>query len=141
MRFQFPLFVAAIIVAAAPTFSYDQKFGRKLSKNHPPPQPPAYSPEDMMRLFHILSTAEDYIAGAATTGDIAIRNPTGKKNPTNFNGFLPQNVQRCTEALTNKTRGLDPYTLTGIKPGDGVVLPDLVLTGSFYEDLDYTSER
>ena len=141
MRFQFPLFVAAITVAAKPTFSYDQKLGRKLSKNHPPPQPPAYR-EDMMRLFHILSTAEDYIVGAATTGDRFIRNSNEKNNPTNFNGFLPQNVQRCTEVLTDKTRGLDPYNLTGIGLEDGILLPDLIFNSTIvYEDLNYTSDR
>ena len=140
MRFQFPLFVAAITLAAEPTFSYDQKLGRKLSKNHPPPQPPAYSPKDMMRLFHILSTAEDYIVGAATTGDRFIRNSNDK--PVNFNGFLPQNVQRCTEALTNKTKKLDPYSLTGIGLEDGILLPDLIFNGTIvYEDLNYTSDR
>jgi len=138
MRFQFPLFVAAITVAAESMFSYAQKIGSKVSKKKPPLQPPAYSREDMMRLFHILSTAEDYIVGAATTGDISIRNSNNK--PTNFNGFLPQNVQRCTEALTSETMRLDPYNLTGIGLEDGVLLPDKVLPGSFYKDLNYTSD-
>ena len=133
MRFQFPLFVAAITVAAESTFSYAQKIGSKVSKKNPP-QPPAYSREDMMRLFHILSTAEDYIVGAATTGDISIRNSNNK--PTNFNGFLPQHVQRCTDA-----NPLDPYTLTGVNSGDGELFPDLVLPGSFYKDLNYTLDR
>lgn len=141
MRFQFPLFVAAITVAGVPSpaFSRDQKRkSSKLSKKHPPPQPPSYSSEDMTRLFHILSTAEDYIYGAATSGDISIRTDSNPSKPTNFNGFLPQNVRRCTDALTNKTARLDPYTLTGVNSGDGELFPDLVIPGSYYKDLNYS---
>jgi len=140
MRFQFPLFVAAITVAGVPSpaFSRDQKRkSSKLSKKHPPPQPPSYSSEDMTRLFHILSTAEDYIYGAATSGDISTRTDSNPSKPTNFNGFLPQNVRRCTDALTNKTARLDPYTLTGVNSGEGELFPDLVIPGSYYKDLNY----
>ena len=102
----------------------------------PPPQPSSWSNEDMMRLFHITSSAEDYIFGAASSSDISIRNSNPDNNPTNFNGFLPQNVQRCTDA-----NPLDPYTLTGVNSGDGELFPDLVLPGSFYKDLNYTLDR
>ena len=96
-----------------------------------------WSNDDMMKLFKILNTAEDYILGSASSGSAQFTNPDG--NPTDFNGFLPHNVQSCTDVLTNQT-AFGPHELTGYTADDSEFNPDLLIPGRVYEDLNYDSE-
>jgi len=96
-----------------------------------------WSNDDMMKLFKILNTAEDYILGSASSGSAQVTNPDG--NPTDFNGFLPHNVQSCTDVLTNQTE-YSPKVLTGYSADDSEFLPDLLIPGRLYENLNYDSE-